>query len=81
MIVVKIELWPGGNEKRCREIGRMHVTNRGTSNTPTRGNYVIHLMRKGSKTFVQRIGDVQDYPRLAYPVWKLIRRALEALDV
>lgn len=81
MLVIKIELWPGGDERRCREIGRMHIFNKGDSPTPNRGNYGVRLMRKGTTATVQKTAEVLDYPRLSYPVWVLVKRALEALDV
>jgi len=58
----------------------MHIFNKGDSPTPERGNYGIQLMRKGSPRRVQRTAEVLDYPRLSYPVWVLVKRALEALD-
>jgi len=81
MLVVKIELWPGGDERRARELGRLHITNDGGSSSDRRGNYVAHLMRRGTQKTVQRTAEVLDYPRLSYPVWKLVRKVLEALDV
>lgn len=81
MLVVKIELWPGGDERRVKEIGRLHIINRGDSPTPRRGNYTVNLLRRGTNRKVHRSGEVLNYPRLSYPVWKLIRKALEALDV
>ena len=80
MIVVKIELWPLGDDKRAKEIGRLLIHNKGDSPTPTRGNYGVRLLRKGSKRIL-RTAEVLDYPRQSYSVWKLLRRALEALDV
>ena len=38
-------------------------------------------MRKGTTKTVQKTAEVLNYPRLSYPVWKLVRRALKALDV
>jgi len=82
MLVVKIEIWPLGHEDQAEEIGRMLIHNRGDhKNRPRRGNYGVRLMRKGAARTVQRTAEVLDYPRLSYPVWKLVRRALEALDV
>lgn len=81
VLVVKIELWPGGDERRVKELGRLHIINRGDSPTPKRGNYTVNLMRRGTLQTVQRSGEVLNYARLAYPVWKLLRKALEALDV
>ena len=81
MLVVKIELWPGGDKSRCREIGRMHIINQGGTASAQRGNYAIRLMRKGTEDTVQKTAEVLDYPRLSYPVWVLVKRALEALGV
>jgi hypothetical protein len=82
MLVIKIELWPGGNGQKAQEIGRLHIINRGDHpDTPRRGNYAVKLLRRGSRTSVTRTAEVNDYARLAYPVWKLVRKALEALDV
>lgn len=81
MLVIKIELWPGGDKSRCQELGRMTITNQGSTATATRGNYTIRLMRKGTETTVQKTAEVLDYPRLSYPVWVLVKRALEALGV
>jgi hypothetical protein len=80
MLVVKIELWPHGDESRARELGRMLISNRGDHpNRPKRGNYRVRLLRRGSKTAVTREATVEDYPRQSYPVWTLVKRALEAL--
>lgn len=81
MLVVKIELWPYGDERRAREIGRLHIINKGDSSTPQRGNYLTRLLRKGSTKTVQRTAEVLNHPRLSAPVWKLVRKALEALEV
>jgi len=82
VIVVRIELWPGGSERRKREIGRMTLANQGFGvhpDHPRRGNYDVSLMRRGTTDRVQRECEVLDYPRESYPVWELVRRALETL--
>ena len=77
MIVVKIELWGAVTGVR-KEIGRMYITNRGTSLDPKRGNYDVAVCRRGSTDGRKptRKGEVLDYPRLSYNVWRLITRAL-----
>jgi hypothetical protein len=89
MIVVKIELWPGGNENHPlkAEIGRMYIANVG--GTHDRGDYSVAVCRRSS-THVPlplcgpggpkaiRTGEVLNYPRLAYNVWRLIARALKS---
>lgn len=81
MIVVKVELWPGGREERKREIGRMTLANdcRTTITDPNRGSYNVKLMRRGTTDKVQKTTRVEDYPRKSYPVWELVRRALDRL--
>lgn len=46
---------------------------------PRRSDYWVDIMRRGSMRRVQRSGVVKDYPRLSYPVWELVRRALNEL--
>lgn len=80
MIVVRVELWPGGHEGLAREIGRMTLANQASHpDHPRRGNYRVNLMRRGSRSRVQRTASVEDYPRESYPVCELVRRALDAL--
>tara|TARA_Y100000310_G_scaffold124073_1_gene122813 strand:- start:1329 stop:1589 length:261 start_codon:yes stop_codon:yes gene_type:complete len=78
MLVIKVELWPGGLGHNRRELGRMKIANVATTADQKRGNYRVKLMRRGNKT-VQRTCRVDNYPRLAYPVWELVRRALNTL--
>ena len=81
MIVVKVELWPGGDRKRAREIGRMTITNDGTSHSPRRGDYGVKLMRKGTTNRIQRQGDVKGHARQSYSVWVLVKKALDAVGM
>lgn len=46
MIVVKIELWPQGNELEAQEIGRTYIANVG--GTAKRGDYRVAVCRRGS---------------------------------
>lgn len=45
MIVVKVELWPGGSEEHSREIGRTYIANVG--GTSNRGNYRVAVCKRG----------------------------------
>lgn len=76
MIIVKIELH-SAITGRVTEIGRMRLCNDGTSDNATRGAYNVEVMRRGTDK-VQKRGRVENYPRLAYSVWELVRRALVA---
>ena len=87
MIVVKIEMWPKGDESKAREIGRTYIYNSGGS--VRRGNYEARVCRKAKK-FVHeprkvisgegfaRTGSVSDYPRVSSNVWRLVIRALRS---
>ncbi len=74
MIVVKVELH-SANTGKVTEIGRMNISNDGTGSR-TRGHYDVVMMRRKTTNTVQRRGRVQDYPRLSYTVWELVKRAL-----
>lgn len=84
MITIKIELWPHGDEKRRKEIGRMYIANVGGD--AQRGEYDVAVCRRGTVSVPKpldpegpsptRQGHVSNYPRLAYNVWRLITRAL-----
>ena len=80
MLVLKLEIWPRGDEDRAKEIGRTYITNDGSGST-RRGNYDACVCRRGTRrpppggTFT-REGRVEMYPRRSYNVWRLIIRAL-----
>lgn len=85
MIVVNLEMWPGGDETKKRLIGRTYIYNCG--GTDERGNYQVRVCKKGKYEPTRdiiagkgctRTGEVFDYPRLSYNVWRLIIRALKS---
>jgi hypothetical protein len=75
MILVKIELHSAVTGK-ITEIGRMKIVNIG--GTTTRGNYLAHIMRRGTLTKPSKTVNIENYPRLSYSVWELVRRVLES---
>ena len=77
MIVVKVELHSAITGK-IAEIGRTYIYNKG--GTRARGDYAVNVCRKGSRNFYNaaRRGEVLDYPRLSYNVWRLVSRALRS---
>lgn len=85
MIVVKIELWPFGDESQKTEIGRTLIANDGTGSV-SRGNYDVRVLRRNAYTLsgtefdssATRTGRVEGYPRLSYNIWRLILRALRS---
>lgn len=80
MIVVKIELHSAVTGV-VSELGRMLISNDGTSRDPKRGHYDVRLMRRGSPTVVQRQARVEKYPRAAFSVWVLVARALKNVGI
>lgn len=91
MIVVKVELWPHGDQARAENLGTVWIANTGGS--ASRGDYKAAATRKGealppwqvyrggnATSAPTREGTVIDHPRLAEPVWSLVRKVLIALD-
>lgn len=86
MIVVKIEMWPLGDESKKRELGRTYIYNAGGDRK--RGDYEARVCRKGKTDYTlnelhtgegfTRTGRVENYPRLSYNVWRLVLKALRA---
>ena len=86
MIVVKIEMWPKGDESKKHELGRTYIYNAGGS--LTKGDYEVRVCRKGKYSFTlddlhsgkgfTRTARVEGYPRLAYNIWRLVLQALGA---
>ena len=85
MIVVKIELWPGGSFEKRRPLGRMYITNSGRRVNETNGkraDYGVRLMRKSAAGYgavPAREGIVLDHARNSYSIWKLVARALRSV--
>lgn len=91
MIVVKVELWPKGNEQAARELSRVYVRRADTVDE-THANYEAAVMRKGEKLapWTLFLGGnktrkpvrnawVRNYSGRSYPVLFLIFKALKAL--
>lgn len=78
MIIVTVELCPGGNKEQSKTIGRMDIINTCTGSVE-RGNYKVRLWRRCLKRVLYE-GEVLDYPRLSYTVWELVKRALKVLS-
>lgn len=73
MIVVKVEIWPFGDGKSRREIGRMRIANDG-SGTMGIGNYRFTIDPLTDRTVS---GSVCSHQR-SRGVWELLRACLEA---
>jgi len=88
MIVVRIELHSAITH-RVTILGQMIIANRGDSSDPKKGNYDVAIANKNhacstaisvfrNKGFQSRQGEVLNYPRLSYNVWRLVCRALKS---
>ena len=73
MIVINVELWPHGDEKKKKSLGTMVIKNDGTG-TNDRGNYEFSLRGKGGRPMAS--GGILDWPRNRFHVWQLIHRVL-----
>ncbi len=74
MLVVKVELWPHGQESQARTLGTIRIANDGTG-TPRRGNYDYAM--RGGRHRMMKTGRITDYARQAYNPWELVRRILQ----
>jgi hypothetical protein len=77
MLVIKIELWPLGDQTRKRDLGTMFIVNNGNGNK-TLGSYEIMLSKWGSPDVPWRVGVVAGFDRLKGSPWDLMRRAIIA---
>lgn len=77
MIVVRMELWPGGDESRKRPLGVAFIVNDGTG-TVDRGSYAVMLSRMKDATEPWRLGRVRDWPRRTGSPWDLLVKACAA---
>lgn len=86
MIVVRVELWPGGMSSNKRELARMHIANgcKTTIQNPNRGDYSGHtFVGRDSAALdrgqVSKEGQVLNYPRKQLHVWNLVARMLASM--
>lgn len=79
MIVVKIEMYPGGDKKGKCGLGVLVISNDGTGTTKA-GNYLYTLSHAGkyfkTKKGVCKHGRVTNFPR-AYSPYRLVQRVLK----
>jgi hypothetical protein len=83
LVVVKIELWPGGNPTNPKPLGTIYIANDGTG-TSTDGNYDVRLSHSGryiQKPGVWKRGKVTGYKRAKDSVYHLVKMALEAVGL
>lgn len=89
MIVIKAELWPGGDEASAVDLGRMVITNdlQGSLSSDLRGGHYDVRIEKGklysSRGGIWKSGKVIGFPRTSKRVgpWELLFLALKACGV
>ncbi len=78
MLVIKIELWPFGDESKKRDLGTARIINDGTGDLKT-GNYTIQLLKGAEYSSrpgtLYKKGRVRNYPRALGP-WPLLMRGI-----
>lgn len=87
MLVVTVDLWPCGDRRERVRLGRIDIFRTKINESHTRGDYGVRVYRKdcatddhlGVDANITRRAEVLDYPRLSYPVWILVLRALKEL--
>jgi len=73
VIVVTVELWPGGDKSRAQVLGRAAIINEGTG-TLSRGTYAATFSDKAGRLW--RAIEVRGFPRKRLLAWDLLYRAL-----
>jgi hypothetical protein len=80
VLVIRIEMWPLGDESRKRELGVAHIINDGTGDLKY-GDYKVKLFKSPeyAKTpGVWKSGQVLHFPRERLGPWDLLYRALRS---
>jgi len=80
MVVVKIELWPHGNESQAKQIGEARIALDGVTATAERGDYAVELRHAGrfwGKPGNWKTGRLHDHARELSP-YHLVMRAIAA---
>jgi len=72
VLVVKLEIWPGGDETTRKEIGRMHVSNQSELAEVSDYEAMVSLNGKRQRTKVR--GHVR-----AHGAWELVWRVLDSM--
>ncbi len=74
MIVIKVELWPFGDEEKVKELAKLHIVNDDTGDNFL-GNYVVSNLKPGGTTEMAKI---YEHPR-RLGVLHLVAAALKRL--
>jgi hypothetical protein len=83
MIVVKLEMWPLGNEEKKYPLGEIRIMNDGKGDFPHYGNYKVDVKHGGKfvgKKGSYRKGFVEKFKRTLSP-YHLLARALKSCNI
>lgn len=75
MIVIRIELWPDGEEENKRHLGTGIIINTG-GGTRRRSNYAYMLSQRNNPSKAWREGQLLNWPRESYNLWQMLRHIL-----
>lgn len=86
MIVVKVEMWPGGDESRAQEFARATITNQVRTTVESGGklgDYAVKLSggiwgRPECAKRIWKMGKVSGFDRVHRGVWDLLFLALRS---
>lgn len=76
MIVVRIELWPKGDETKKKPLGMIGIANDASGNS-TLGNYTFSSINKAGLPY--RSGSVKQFPRKRLLAFDLLFRVLREM--
>lgn len=76
MLVVTVEVWPGGNPEYKRTMGVAHIVNTGEGNLAV-GTYDVRLLKWTKGGGIWRRGRVVEFPRKVGGPWDLLYLALK----
>lgn len=76
MIVVRVELWPLGDESEKQLLGIAVIANDGTGDR-NMGNYSYDVRGRNGHPLKYGKGNVYNFPRQRQNAWHLLKRVLE----
>jgi hypothetical protein len=79
MLVVKLEIWHGGDKRRVKDLGTLRIERVEDSQMPDIGGYVVVGDLKDESGSANVTVEVQEFPR-KFGAWELVRRALDAIN-
>ncbi len=79
MIVIKVEIWPYGDESKAKHEGTVVIFN-DLSGTESKGNYEYAISKWGRPTHIWKRGTIDNFSRKRDNVWKLMQQVFGKLD-